>query len=142
MGYLKLAIILGVLIGTIKAIQWFNHRCRRRFGHRLFTMRSFWLNALGVNGIWWGLYGYATASRDHTTTSGALVLMAMGLIPLVWLVYENVRDTDLIHGVGGSALQLLLFFPLALYSIPLLVIAMLFMLFAAYKGGPAWLIDE
>jgi len=40
-----------------------------------------------------------------------------------------------------SSLQLMLFFPVALYGIPLLVIALLFLLFATYRGAPAWLID-
>jgi hypothetical protein len=45
------------------------------------------------------------------------------------------------YGIGGSLLQLVLFIPVALYGIPLLAIALLFLLFATYKGAPAWLID-
>ena len=41
MGILKFAIIIGMLIGTIKGIQWFNRHCRRRYGHRFFTLRGF-----------------------------------------------------------------------------------------------------
>ena len=69
------------------------------------------------------------------------MLMAMGIAVVAWLIYENVRDTDLLHGIGGSSLQFVLFFPVALYGIPLLLIAMLFLLFATYKGAPAWFVD-
>ena len=142
MGILKFAIIIGMLIGTIKGIQWFNRRCRRRFGYRFFTLRGFCLAAIGINCVWWGLYCYAAAARQHAPTSDGLILTGLAVIPIAWLLYENVRDTDLTHGLGGSALQLVLFFPLAIYSIPLLVIAMVLTLFAGFKAGPAWLLDE
>ena len=65
MGILKFAIVIGMLIGTIKGIQWFNRHCRRRYGHRFFTLRGFCLAAIGINCVWWGLYCYAAAARQH-----------------------------------------------------------------------------
>ena len=67
--------------------------------------------------------------------------MGMGIAAVIWLIYENIRDTNLAYGAGGSALQLVLFFPVALYGIPLLAIAMLFLLFATFKAGPTWFMD-
>lgn len=67
--------------------------------------------------------------------------MALGIAAAGWLIYENVRGTDALYGVVGSTLQLVLSFPVALYGIPLLVIALIFLLFATYKGAPVWLID-
>lgn len=68
--------------------------------------------------------------------------MLFGVAVVTWLLYENIRDTDLIHGIGGSTLQLVLFLPLALYSFPLLILGMVFILVASYKAGPALLIDR
>ncbi|WP_310793955.1 hypothetical protein [Paraburkholderia sp. BL23I1N1] len=68
--------------------------------------------------------------------------MAFGLAAVAWLLYENIRDTDLVHGIGGSTLQLLLFFPLTLYSFLLLIMGMIFVLVASYKAGPALLMDR
>lgn len=142
MGWFKLALIVAVVVAVAKGIQLFNHHCRRRFGHTVFTIRGFWLTAIAVNLIWWGLYFWAEATRQHAPTSDGLIVIAMGLAATAWLLYENIRDTDLLHGVGGSSLQLALFFPLALCSFPLLLVAMVVILVASYKGSPALFIER
>lgn len=142
MGWLKLALIIVVVVGIAKGLQLFNRHCRRRFAHSFFTTRGFWLTAIAVNLLWWGFYFWGKAYLRHTTTSDGIILMAFGLIAVAWLLYENIRDTDLLHGVGGSTLQLLLFFPLALYSFPLLIMGMVFVLVASYKAGPALFMDR
>ena len=141
MSVLNLAIRLGILFGFAFGIRLFSRHCRQRFGYNFFTARGFWLVAIAINFLWWGYYFWVTAPLHHTPPSGGLMLMAMGIAIVAWLIYENVRDTDLLHGIGGASLQLVLFFPVALYGIPLLLIAMLFLLFATYKGAPAWFVD-
>ncbi|MEI7296261.1 hypothetical protein WCQ02_29315 [Paraburkholderia tropica] len=66
MGWLKLALIIAVVVGIAKGIQLFNRHCRRRFGHSFFTMRSFWITAITINLVWWGLYFWAQATLHHT----------------------------------------------------------------------------
>ncbi|MFM0229684.1 hypothetical protein [Paraburkholderia sediminicola] len=141
MSILNLAINLGILFGVARGIQLFSRHCRHRFGRSFFTARGFWLAAIAINFLWWGYYLWITAPLRHTPPSGGFLLMAMGIGAAAWLICENVRDTDLLHGTGGSSLQLMLFFPVAVYGIPLLLIAMLFLLFASYKGAPAWFVD-
>ena len=141
MSLTNLTICLGILFSIAKGIQLFRRHCQQRFAYSFFTVRGFWLSAIAINFLWWGYYFWATAPLRHTPSSGGLVLMAIGIAAVAWLIYENVRDTDLLHGVGGSSLQLMLFFPVAVYGIPLLAITMLFLLFASYKGAPAWLVD-
>lgn len=141
MELLKLAIILGAIVGITKGIQLFSRHYQRRFGYSFFTTRGFWLAAIGINFLWWGYVEWGTALLHHQPTSGGLVLMAMGLAAVIWLIQENIRHTDTLHGASGSALQLVLFFPIALYGIPLLAITLLFLLFATSKAGPAWFVD-
>jgi len=136
----NLAISLGILSGFALGIRLFSRHCRQRFGYNFFTNRGFWLAAIAINFLWWGYYFWVTAPL-RTLSSGGFILIAMGIAVAAWLIYENVRDTDLLHGIGGASLQLVLFFPVALYGIPLLLIAMLFLLFATYKGAPAWFVD-
>jgi hypothetical protein len=139
---LKCAVTVGALFGLVKCIHLFSRHCRRRFGHRFFTLRAFWLAALAINIMWLGFYCYASGVRDHASINDGLVLIVLSFVPIVWMVYENILETDLVHGLGGSALQLALFFPVALYSFPLLLIAMAIVLFASFKAGPAWLVDR
>lgn len=141
MSVLNLSISLVILFCLAKGIRLFTRHCRGRFGRSFFSIRGFWLAMIAINSLWSGYYFWVTAPWRHTPPSGGLILLAIGIAAAAWLIYENVRDTDLLHGIGGSSLQLVLFFPVALYGIPLLVIAMLFLLFATYKGGPAWFVD-
>ncbi|MFM0503153.1 MULTISPECIES: hypothetical protein [Paraburkholderia] len=141
MEILKCAVTVGALLGLVKCIQLFSGHCRRRFGHRFFRLRAFWLAALSINLMWLGFYCYASDVRDHTSLNDGLVLVVLSVVPIVWMAYENIRETDLVHGLAGSAFQLALFFPVALYSLPLLLIALVFLLFASFKAGPAWFVD-
>ncbi|CAB3786266.1 hypothetical protein [Paraburkholderia fynbosensis] len=142
MGWLKLALIVAIVVAVAKGLQLFNRHSRRRFGHSFFTTRGFWLTAIAINLLWWGFYFWGKAHLQHTATSDGIILMVFGLAAVAWLLYENIRDTDLLHGIGGSALQLLLFFPLALYSFPSLIMGMVFVLIASYKAGRALLMDR
>lgn len=136
-----LLVILSILFGINCAIQTFGRQCRRRFGHSFFTARGFWLAAVGLNFLWWGYYAWATAPLHQTSAFSGLAIMAVGIAVVARLICENVRESDVLYGLGGSMLQLVVFFPVALYGIPLLTIAFIFLLFATYKGAPAWLID-
>lgn len=142
MGLFKLAVVVGILLVAAKAIRLYGRHCRDRFGHSFFTARGFWFAAIGINFLWWGYYAGATAALHHAPPSGGLALMALGIAAAAWLIYENVDATNALNGVVGSFLQLVLFFPVALYGLPLLAIALIFLLFATYKGAPVWLIDQ
>ncbi|MGP8432446.1 hypothetical protein ACT2FY_40765 [Paraburkholderia fungorum] len=141
MVLLKLAVVIGVLLGTAKAMQLSGRYSRGHFGHSFFTARGFWLAAIAINLLWWGYYAWVTAAFHHAQPSGGLALMALGIAAAGWLIYENVHATNALFGTVGSSLQLVPFFPVALYGIPLLAIALIFLLFATYKGAPVWLID-
>ena len=138
---LKAVIVVGALLAVARVVQLFARHCRRRFGYSIFRMRRFWLATIAVNLVWWGYYAWATAPLHHAPAYGGISLVALGIAAIVKLIHENVRETNVMYGIGGSLLQLVLFFPVAIYGLPLLAIALLFLLFATYKGAPAWLID-
>ncbi|WP_175824494.1 hypothetical protein [Burkholderia cepacia] len=142
MGFLKLAIVFGTIVAIAKGIQLFSHHARRKYGYSFFTVRGFWLAAIGINFVWWGYIGWGTAWLHHEPTRGGLVLMAMGLAAVIRLIYENVQSVGAAYGFCGSVLQLVLFFPVVLYGMPLLAITVLFLLFATFKAGPAWFADR
>lgn len=141
MALLRFAIVVGILLVVSKGIQQLSRHCRRKFGYSIFSVRGFWHAAIAINLLWWAYYAWATAALRHAPAYGGITLAALGVAAVTKLIHENVRETNGVYGVGVTSLQLMLFFPLALYGIPLLVIALFFLLFATYKGAPAWLID-
>ncbi|WP_341773162.1 hypothetical protein [Burkholderia anthina] len=140
--FLKLAIIFGTVIAIAKSIQLFSRHSRHQYGYSFFTARGFWLAAVGINLTWWGYVGWGTALLHHEPTWAGLVLMAMGLAAVIRLIYDNIRNTTPLYGVPGSILQLVLFFPVAVYGIPLLAIAFLFLLVVTFRAGPAYFSDR
>lgn len=142
MEFIKLAIIIGTVIAIAKSIQLFSRRSRNQYGYSFFTARGFWLSAVGINLTWWGYVGWGTALLHREPTWAGLALMAMGLAVVVRSIYENVRNTAPIFGISGSILQLVLFFPVAVYGIPLLAITFVFLLVVTFKAGPAWFSDR
>lgn len=109
MEIFKCILAVVALFGLVKAIKLFSGRCVRRFGHRLFTLRTFWLSTLSINLMWLGLFCYASAAHNHHPFNFAPVLFAMGIVAVVWIAYENIHKTDLAHGLSGTALQLVVF---------------------------------
>ncbi|CAG4913624.1 hypothetical protein [Paraburkholderia gardini] len=79
-----------------------------------------------------GNYFLQIALRQHTPVSGALILFAAGIGSVLWMMYENIRLTGLIHGLAGSALQMTLFSTAALLFVPGVLI-MLFLQFVAAR---------
>ncbi|MFX1766342.1 hypothetical protein PWP93_27910 [Paraburkholderia sp. A1RI-2L] len=142
MGLLRFLIILGAASGVAKGIQLFSHNCRQRFGYSFFTVQGFWLAAIGINLLWWGYVAWGTAFVHHEPTFVGIILMAIGLAVVAWIVFTNIRDTNLPYGAAGSALQFALFFPVALYGLPILAITLLFLLFATFKAAPVRFIDR
>lgn len=52
----------------------------------------------------WDLY--EAAAHRHGDILNGLLLMAFGLGGLAWFVIGNVRKTDIVYGMGGSAIQI------------------------------------
>jgi hypothetical protein len=142
MFILIVAITALSLFCIVKGIRLFNHYCQRRLGYCFFTAHGFWLAAIGINCIWWGLYFWATAPLRGLPPAGGLILMAFGLAAVARLIYENIQNVGLLYGAGGSSLQLVLFFPAALFVVPCLVVAMFFLIYGLYKGGSVWFVDS
>ncbi|MEX3960306.1 hypothetical protein B0G57_12629 [Trinickia symbiotica] len=142
MVLLKVAITVGILLAIARGIRQFDRHCRQRFGRNILTVRGFWLAAVAINFLWWGYYAWVTAPLHHVPAYGGLILVTLGIGTVANLIHENVRGTNVTYGVGGTSLQLVLFFPVALYGVPLLAIAFVFLLFATYKSVPAWLADR
>lgn len=142
MAILKLILIISILISVVKAIVWFNHRCDCRFGHTFFTLRAFCQAAVGVNFMWGGNYFFQVALRQHTPVSGALILFAAGIGFVLWMVYENVRLTGLIHGLAGSALQMMLFSTVAMLFVPGVLIVLFLRFVAAGQTHTVRIVDR
>ncbi|KNE75182.1 putative Bxe protein (plasmid) [Candidatus Burkholderia crenata] len=102
----------------------FDGHCDSRFGHRFFTKDTFvWIiitQALFIVGrLCW-----QSALKQHGDTLNGIAIIAIGAFAVGWLLYRNFGETNFLHGVAGSALQIVLF--VVLGWIVLLVMTLLF----------------
>lgn len=138
---LILKVLLGVaVIGAFFiALKKFDEHCAEKFGHRFFTKSAFYLTAtalaFGVAGGLWRL----TAAKAQDDQLNGIVLMIVGGLIAIWMIYMNVKRTNMAYGIGGSVTQLVMFSMLAYLSLPLLIIS-LFLQFMATSGRRVYVI--
>ncbi|MDN7179202.1 hypothetical protein M0D69_14530 [Caballeronia sp. SEWSISQ10-4 2] len=139
---LKLVIVTSALVGILKGFNWFNNHCYRKFGHAFFTRQAFWRAAVGFNLMMFGAYWYDAAARQHGDTLNGLVLIAVGFAIAIWLVYLNFRNTNLLYGIGGSAIQMWLFWSLAWIGIPVLIVFMFCQFMMLMDTRPVYIVNH
>lgn len=120
----------------------FNEHCSSRFGHQFFTREIFvWIvvaqGLFIVGGLWW-----QSALKQHGDTLNGMIIVAGGALAVGWIVYRNFRETNLLYGVMGSALQIVLFVVLGWIVLPFM--AMLFLLRALLYSDakPVYIVNK
>lgn len=126
---LTLKIITGVVVAVLLlgALYNFNQFTTRQFGHRFFG----WPPLLAGAAAGWMIFGGIALARD--ATANGLVLAAAGVAIALALIAFNVRRTNLVVGVGGSAVQMAVYAAVGLLGAALAVPA-LFLAVAAACG--------
>lgn len=139
---LKASIVVAILVGVVLGIKRFNEHCRCKFGHSFFSKKAFYWTALALCLLVTGNLWRASAEQQQGDTHNGTILMVVGIAVALWLVYVNVKQTNLIYGIGGSVLQISVFSLLAWVSIPVLALVLLcqFLVLAAAK--PVYIINR
>lgn len=122
---LKIALVVAVLFGIVTGIKRFNEHCFYEFGHEFFTWRAYWQTVIGFCLILVGLFRWNSAAQQHGDTLNGLLVIAMGIAVLIWLVYVNLKRTGLFYGIGGTVVQLSLFYVLVWIGVPVLILVLI-----------------
>lgn len=101
--------IIGILLALLifyLAITFFNEHCDDKFGHRFFTMPI--LIALGIAGglFLWGYSWYqsASAAPDGDVLNG-IALMVISIVIYLAIAVYNFKNTNIVYGIFGTAIQ-------------------------------------
>lgn len=138
---LTLKILLGVSViaAFFLALKKFDEHCADKFGHKFFTKSAFYLTATALAfGVAGGIWRLAAAKAQDDQLNG-IVLMIVGGLIAIWMIFRNVKQTNIVYGIGGSLTQLLIFSVLAYLSLPLLIISLLLQ-FMATSGRRVYVI--
>ncbi|MFA6092599.1 MAG: hypothetical protein WCU88_03950 [Elusimicrobiota bacterium] len=122
---LKIIGAVGLLAFVLFLLGSFDKRCEEKFSHRFFTRMSFAAVAAAVWLIVWGQGWYRQSAAAGGDILNGIVLIIIGAIIVLGLGYNNCKRTNVLYGMGGTALQVSIFGILALLGIVLFVIAIL-----------------
>jgi hypothetical protein len=122
---LKILSMIASVIMVLIAISRVNEHCHKKFSYRFFTKLSFAVAAVATWATTAGYHWFANSWASGGDILNGMIIMIIGGLFAGGLIYYNIKMTDIIYGIGGSALQFALFVPLALASAFLIFLMLL-----------------
>jgi hypothetical protein len=133
---------VAVLVGLYVAVIKFNAHCSARFGHKFFTSGTLMWVLAALLLIFGGEFWYSSAAQNHGSILNGIVLIGLGATALIAMVWQNIRRTNLVYGVGGSAIQIPALAFLAYLGLPVLVIAVIAYIIFVSRATPVWVVNR
>ena len=104
--------IIGVLIVLALlalSIQLANEHSTKVYGYEIFNIGNFIVSVLAYLGIYFGNSWYMDALREQGDILNGVLLMGIGIIVLLWIIYNNIKKSSLIYGLTMSIVTELLY---------------------------------
>ena len=117
---IQIITILVVLVAGYLSISKFNQYCFDRFDHAFFSKIGFYIVTIATLLFYYGSKWMQSLDKDIALNG--IVLFVAGAVISLFLIYRNIKDSNLIFGAFGSFLQLSIFGLIAYQSIPFLFI--------------------
>ncbi len=117
---IQIITILVVLVAGYLSISKFNQYCFDRFDHAFFSKIGFYIVTIATLLFYYGSKWMQSLDKDIALNG--IVLFVAGAVVSLFLIYRNIKDSNLIFGAFGSFLQLAVFGLIAYQSIPFLFI--------------------
>ncbi len=117
---IQIITILVVLVAGYLSISKFNQYCFDRFDHTFFSKIGFYIVTIATLLFYYGSKWMQSLDKDIALNG--IVLFVAGAVISLFLIYRNIKDSNLIFGAFGSFLQLSIFGLIAYQSIPFLFI--------------------
>jgi len=123
---IQIITILVVLVAGYLSISKFNQYCFDRFDHAFFSKIGFYIVTIATLLFYYGSKWMQSLDKDIALNG--IVLFVAGAVVSLFLIYRNIKDSNLIFGAFGSFLQLSIFGLIAYQSIPFLFIFLIFII--------------
>jgi len=139
---LKIIVGLIVLAGIIWSFFAFNNHCKNKFDYRFFTMPSFLTVGASLIATSFGNEWRMNSIQTNGDILNGIVIMGIGVIVALFLVYLNLKNTNLIYGLGGSAVQLVVFGVLAYFGLLILMLGIFISVLASMGARPVYVVNK
>ena len=134
---LKILAALAVLYVLYLIAIALNKFTQKRYGYLFLNPATLTTSLSGYGALFFGYSWYMNALNKHGDILNGQILIGIGILLLLWTIYSNIKNTDLIIGVMFTFIQQILYFVVAAAGA-----LILFLLFAAYaQAKPVYRID-
>lgn len=123
---LKIIMVIAAISSLVFGLSRFNLHCSRKFGHMFFTKSMFYATATALAFIVAGCVWRQSAVETNGDQLNGIVLIVIGTLIAFAMIVGNIRQTNLVYGIGGSIVQLGLFSVLAYVSITMMIVVLFF----------------
>ena len=100
-----LVAVLAIFLALSSIADAFNAHCARKFGHRFLTIEYFGMWAILLALCWAGSAWYRYSAANRGDVLNGLVLAGAGLAGGIAILVTNIKQTNVIYGVFGTAAQ-------------------------------------
>ncbi|RDU94564.1 hypothetical protein [Trinickia dinghuensis] len=139
---IKLILVAAVLAALFVGIAKFNNHCASKFSHAFFTKRAFYMTAAAIGVYAVGEMWKHSSQQSHGDPLNGIVLMVVGGLIAAWLVFDNVKQTNMLYGIGGSVVSLGLFSVLAWIWLPLMAIGLVCYFLTLMSAKPVYVVNR
>jgi hypothetical protein len=135
-------IAIVVIVAFVLSIKRFNRHCMAQYNHAFFTKPAFYLTTISVFFLEVGFIWRQSSAQSHGDTLNGTLLVVIGIALAGWVVYKNVKNTDLLYGVGGSTAQIVLFGFLAYAGLPIMIFGLLCYFTVLATAKPVYVVNR
>ncbi|MDF1879053.1 hypothetical protein JHD46_05290 [Sulfurimonas sp. SAG-AH-194-C20] len=111
-----LALLIGIY-GIYLFIQLINKYTYMYYQYDFFNMKNLIVTTMGYLALFFGYKWHEKALQHQQDLLNGQVLFALGLLLIIYVIYENVKKTNLLIGLFFSAIQLVLYIGISVISI-------------------------
>lgn len=135
---LKILAYFAGFASVVALIIGFNRHCDNKFGYRFFSIMAFIILMLASGCLMAGHYWYESAMHHHGDTLNGMIIMAIGILAAAVQIFWNYRETNVLYGTGGTAVQFGLFGGLTFIAWPLLLLVLVLSFLCGFGAKPVF----
>lgn len=139
---LKIILVIAAISSFVFGLSRFNLHCSRKFGHMFFTKSMFYATATALAFIVAGCVWRQSAVETNGDQLNGVVLIVIGALIACAMIFGNIRQTNLLYGIGGSIVQLGIFSVLAYVSITVMIVVLFFQFLMVASAKRVYVINR
>lgn len=133
---------LAILAATLWVFFAFNNHCETKFNYRFFTKKSFLIVGAAAITIALGNEWRLNSIQENGDVLNGILVMGIGSTVALFLAFINFKETNLIYGLGGTTVQMIVFGGLAYVGIFVLILGVVLSVMASLGTERVYVVNK